>query len=203
MPSPMDWGMSAPYLLAALFAGYLIGSIPFGLLLTRIAGLGDIRAIGSGNIGATNVLRTGNKMLALLTLLLDGGKGSVAVLIAQNYGADVTVCTALGAFMGHVFPVWLRFKGGKGVATFLGIALALNPIVGVAACGTWLSVAAISRISSAAALSAAALTPLYFWLAGQPQLGQLAVLLAVCIFYTHRDNIRRLRKGVEPKIGAR
>lgn len=203
MLSPMDWGMSAPYLLAALVAGYLIGSIPFGLLLTRIAGLGDIRAIGSGNIGATNVLRTGNKMLALLTLLLDGGKGSVAVLIAQNFGADVTVCAALGAFAGHVFPVWLRFKGGKGVATFLGITLALNPIVGVAGCATWLLVAAISRISSAAALSAAALTPLYFWLAGQPQLAQLAVLLAVCIFYTHRENIRRLRQGLEPKIGAK
>jgi len=203
MPSPMDWGLSAPYLLAALLGGYVLGSIPFGLILTRLAGLGDIRAIGSGNIGATNVLRTGNKPLALLTLLLDGAKGAVAVLIAQNWGADVTVSAAFGVFAGHVLPVWLRFKGGKGVATFLGITLGLNPMVGVAGLATWALAAALTRISSAAALATAALTPLYFWLAGQAQLSQLTVLLAAAIFFTHRENIRRLRRGIEPRIGAK
>lgn len=202
MPNPMDWGVSAPYLLAALLGGYLLGSIPFGLILTRLAGMGDIRAIGSGNIGATNVLRTGNRWLALLTLALDGGKGAVAVLIAQNYGPDVTVCAAAGAFFGHLFPVWLRFKGGKGMATFLGIALALNLAVGVLACATWAAVAAVLRISSAATLAAAALTPLYFWWFGQDQLMQLSLLLAVAIWLKHYDNIRRLMAGEEPRIGA-
>ncbi len=198
----MDWSVSAPYLLAALFGGYLLGSIPFGVILTRLAGLGDIRAIGSGNIGATNVLRTGNKFLALLTLLFDGAKGAAAVLIAQNWGADVTVCAAAGAFFGHLFPVWLRFKGGKGVATFLGIALALNPSVGLLACATWAAVAASVRISSAAALAAAALSPLYFWWFAQVQLMQLSLLLAVAIWLKHYDNIRRLLAGEEPRIGA-
>lgn len=202
MPDPMDWGLSGPYLLAALLGGYLLGSIPFGLILTRLAGMGDIRAIGSGNIGATNVLRTGNKLLALLTLLLDGGKGALAVLIAQTYGADVTVSAAAGAFFGHLFPVWLRFRGGKGVATFLGIVLALNPLVGMAVCATWLAVAAVFRISSAAALAAAALSPVYFWWPGQDQLMQLSLLLAVVIWLKHYDNIRRLIAGEEPRIGA-
>lgn len=202
MPNPMDWGLSAPYLLAALCGGYLLGSIPFGLLLTRLAGMGDIRAIGSGNIGATNVLRTGNKILALLTLLLDGGKGAAAVLFAQTWGADITVSAAAGAFFGHLFPVWLRFKGGKGVATFLGIALALSPAVGALACATWAAVAALFRISSAAALAAAALSPFYFWWFGFDQLAQLSLLLAVAIWLKHYDNIRRLMAGEEPRIGA-
>lgn len=202
MPAPMDWGLSGPYLIAALIGGYMLGSIPFGLILTRLAGMGDIRAIGSGNIGATNVLRTGNKMLALLTLLLDGGKGALAVLIAQTWGPDVTVCAALGAFFGHNFPLWLRFKGGKGMATLLGVTLALHWQVGVMACATWAVVAALTRISSAATLVAAALTPLYFWLFGLTQLSQLGVLLAGGIFFTHRSNISRLRQGTEPKIGA-
>ncbi|MCK9993346.1 MAG: acyl phosphate:glycerol-3-phosphate acyltransferase [Alphaproteobacteria bacterium] len=202
MPQPMDWGLSAPYLLAALLGGYLLGAIPFGLILTRLAGLGDIRTIGSGNIGATNVLRTGNRYLAALTLLLDGGKGAAAVLIAKNFGADVTVCAAAGAFFGHLFPVWLRFRGGKGVATFLGIALALNPLAGALSCATWAAVAALFRISSAAALAAAATSPLYFWLLGQDQLMQLSLLLAVAIWLKHYDNIRRLMAGEEPRIGA-
>jgi len=202
MPQPMDWGLSAPYLLAALLGGYLLGAIPFGLILTRLAGLGDIRTIGSGNIGATNVLRTGNRYLAALTLLLDGGKGAAAVLIAKNFGADVTVCAAAGAFFGHLFPVWLRFRGGKGVATFLGVALALNPLAGALACATWAAVAALFRISSAAALAAAALSPLYFWMLGQDQLMQLSLLLAVAIWLKHYDNIRRLMAGEEPRIGA-
>ncbi|MFP5469324.1 MAG: glycerol-3-phosphate 1-O-acyltransferase PlsY [Alphaproteobacteria bacterium] len=202
MPNPMDWGLSAPYLLAALLGGYVLGSIPFGLILTRLAGMGDIRAIGSGNIGATNVLRTGNKFLALLTLLLDGGKGAAAVLLAQNYGADVTVCAAAGAFFGHLFPVWLGFRGGKGVATFLGIALAPSPLAGALICATWIAVAAIFRISSAAALVAAALGPVYFWQFGQDQLMQLSLLLAVVIWLKHYDNIRRIIAGEEPRIGA-
>lgn len=202
MPQPMDWGLSAPYLLAALLGGYLLGAIPFGLILTRLAGLGDIRTIGSGNIGATNVLRTGNRYLAALTLLLDGGKGASAVLIAKNFGADVTVCAAAGAFFGHLFPVWLRFRGGKGVATFLGVALALNPLAGALACATWAAVAALFRISSAAALAAAAASPLYFWMLGQDQLMQLSLLLAVAIWLKHYDNIRRLMAGEEPRIGA-
>ena len=202
MPNPMDWGLSAPYLLAALLGGYVLGSIPFGLILTRLAGMGDIRAIGSGNIGATNVLRTGNKFLALLTLLLDGGKGAAAVLLAQNYGADVTVCAAAGAFFGHLFPVWLGFRGGKGVATFLGIALALSPLAGALICATWIAVAAIFRISSAAALVAAALGPVYFWQFGQDQLMQLSLLLAVVIWLKHYGNIRRIMAGEEPRIGA-
>lgn len=202
MPQPMDWGLSAPYLLAALLGGYLLGAIPFGLILTRLAGLGDIRTIGSGNIGATNVLRTGNRYLAALTLLLDGGKGAAAVLIAKNFGADVTVCAAAGAFFGHLFPVWLRFRGGKGVATFLGVALALNPLAGALACATWAAVAALFRISSAAALTAAATSPLYFWMLGQDQLMQLSLLLAVAIWLKHYDNIRRLMAGEEPRIGA-
>jgi len=202
MPQPMDWGLSAPYLLAALLGGYLLGAIPFGLLLTRIAGLGDIRKIGSGNIGATNVLRTGNKGLAALTLLLDGAKGAAAVLIAQNYGSDVTVCAAAGAFFGHLFPVWLRFRGGKGVATFLGIALALSPLAGVLAIVTWLAMAALFRISSLAALAATALSPVFFWFSGQGQLMQLSLLLAVAVWLKHHDNIRRLLAGEEPRIGA-
>lgn len=202
MPQPMDWGLSAPYLLAALLGGYLLGAIPFGLLLTRIAGLGDIRTIGSGNIGATNVLRTGNKGLAALTLLLDGTKGAAAVVIAQNFGSDATVCAAAGAFFGHLFPVWLRFRGGKGVATFLGVSLALSPLAGALACATWLATAALFRISSLAALTATALSPLYFWTLGQGQLMQLSLLLAVAIWLKHHDNIRRLVAGEEPRIGA-
>jgi acyl phosphate:glycerol-3-phosphate acyltransferase len=202
MPAPMNWGVSAPYLLAALLGGYLLGSIPFGLILTRLAGLGDIRAIGSGNIGATNVLRTGNKLLAVFTLLLDGGKGALAVLIARNWGADVTVCAAAGAFFGHLFPVWLGFKGGKGVATFIGIALALDWRAGALACLTWLLAAAIGRISSAAALMAALATPLYFYFFGQIQLMQLAALLAIAIWLKHYENIRRILNGEEPRIGA-
>lgn len=197
----MDWGVSAPYLLAALISGYLLGSIPFGLILTRLAGLGDIRAIGSGNIGATNVLRTGNKLLALLTLLLDGGKGAVAVLVAQRYGADVTVCAAAGAFFGHLFPVWLRFRGGKGVATFLGIVLALNWMVGVLSCAIWVAAAAVGRYSSAAALTATLLCPVLFWWFGEAQLMQLSLLLAAAVWVKHHENIRRLMAGTEPRIG--
>jgi glycerol-3-phosphate acyltransferase PlsY len=196
-------GMSFSWpFLAALVGGYLLGSIPFGLVLTRIAGMGDIRQIGSGNIGATNVLRTGNKLLALLTLLLDGAKGAAAVLIAGIYGQDMAILAAAGSFLGHLFPVWLRFKGGKGVATFLGIMLAIAWPVGIAACLTWLLVAVVLRYSSLSALFAAALSPVYCYFLADWQRMELAAAMAVLVFVRHHANIRRLLRGEEPKIGA-
>jgi glycerol-3-phosphate acyltransferase PlsY len=188
---------------AALVFGYLLGSVPFGLILTRLAGLGDIRNIGSGNIGATNVLRTGNKKLALATLLLDGGKGVVAVLVARHFNPELAVYAGAAALVGHVFPVWLKFKGGKGVATSLGILLALNWIVGVLACITWLIVAFVFRYSSLSALLAIALAPVYaIWL-GTPEQIVLGIGLAVLVWIRHHENIRRLLKGEEPKIGKK
>lgn len=187
---------------AALVFGYLLGSIPFGLLITRAAGLGDVRNIGSGNIGATNVLRTGNKGLAALTLFLDGAKGAAAVLVASRFGPDMAVIAAAMAVIGHVFPVWLRFKGGKGVATALGVLLGLAWPVGLAACGTWLVTAAIFRYSSLAALVAVAAAPVYAWFLADPQRGELAVFIAALVWLRHHQNIRRLLKGEEPKIGA-
>ena len=152
MPDPISWEHALPYLLAALFGGYLLGSVPFGLVVTRLAGLGDLRTIGSGNIGATNVLRTGRKGLAAATLLLDGGKGAAAVLIAALWGPDMALTAAFGAVLGHLFPVWLGFKGGKGVATTLGVFLALSPLLGAACCALWLIFAFLFRYSSLAAL---------------------------------------------------
>lgn len=193
--------MGWPYLLAVLLAGYLLGSIPFGLILTRLAGLGDIRRIGSGNIGATNVLRTGNKALAAATLLLDGGKGAVAVLIAQHlYGPDAAVVAGAGAFLGHLFPVWLRFRGGKGVATTIGIFLAIAWPVGLIACAVWLLVAALFRYSSLAALIAVAAAPIAAWFLANHQIAALALFLAVVIWQRHHENIRRLLKGEESRI---
>jgi glycerol-3-phosphate acyltransferase PlsY len=189
--------------IAAAVLGYLLGSIPFGLLLTRMAGLGDIRKIGSGNIGATNVLRTGNKGLALATLLLDGGKGAAAVLIARYFEPDLAVIAGAGAFIGHIFPVWLKFKGGKGVATALGTLLALNWEVGVLCCLTWLVVAFVFRYSSLSALLAIALSPVYaFFLGTMPQVW-LGLALAILVWIRHHENIRRLLKGEEPKIGKK
>jgi glycerol-3-phosphate acyltransferase PlsY len=203
MPDPISWEFSWPYLTAALLGGYLLGSIPFGVLLTRIAGMGDIRKIGSGNIGATNVLRTGNKGLALATLLLDGGKGAAAVLIGWNWGPDTAVVAGTGALIGHMAPVWLLFRGGKGVATALGILLAIAWPVGLAACGTWLAVAAIFRYSSLAALVALAAAPVYaVWLA-DPQIMELAGFTAVLVWVRHWQNIVRLLRGQEPKIGRK
>ena len=197
-------------MLVALVGGYLLGSIPFGLVLTRLAGLGDIRNIGSGNIGATNVLRTGRKGLAAGTLILDGGKGAVAVLIAGLWGQDVALAAGSGAILGHLFPVWLNFKGGKGVATKLGLLLALSWPIGIAACLTWLVVALVFRYSSLSALVAAALAPVYAWYlpplwggSGDPRLVWFSVALAVLIWFQHRANIRRLLRGEEPKIGKR
>ena len=183
--------------------GYLLGSIPFGLVLTRLAGYGDIRKIGSGNIGATNVLRTGNKPLALATLLLDSGKGAIAVGLAWHLGGVTLAAIAGGAaFLGHCYPVWLKFKGGKGVATFLGTLLAIAWPVGLACCGTWLIAAALSRISSLSALVAAALGPLYAYFLAGPDQAWMALFCTVLIFIRHRPNIERLIAGTEPKIGA-
>jgi len=184
--------------------GYLLGSIPFGVLVTRAMGLGDLRKIGSGNIGATNVLRTGNKGAALATLLLDGGKGAAAVLIARGAAAgDAAQLAGLAAFLGHLFPVWLGFRGGKGVATFLGTLLALAWPVGAAACLTWLAAALVSRISSLAALVAAALAAIWAALLGHSDLILLTGLLATLVFWKHLPNIERIRAGTEPRIGAK
>lgn len=199
-----DWHDRAPVLIAALVLGYAVGSIPFGLLFSWAAGAGDVRKIGSGNIGATNVLRTGKRWAAAATLICDGGKGAVAVLVAASlHGAVAGVFAGLGAFLGHVFPVWLRFRGGKGVATFFGVMLALAWPVGLLAIGTWLAVAAALRISSLSALVAAGLTPIYMMMYGAPLQAVLALVLAVFIFALHRENIRRLASGTEPRIGTK
>ena len=189
--------------IAWLLVGYLAGSIPFGLLLTKLAGLGDVRRIGSGNIGATNVLRTGNKALAAATLLLDMLKGLVPVLLARWLGGMLAPeMAAAGAFLGHVFPVWLGFRGGKGVATFIGALLGLHWALGLAFIGIWLLVAVLFRISSLSALVAAAAMPLVAPLLGlHPATRTVVILLSLFIFFTHRENIRRLLNGTEPKIG--
>jgi glycerol-3-phosphate acyltransferase PlsY len=184
-------------------AAYLAGSIPFGLLLTRLAGLGDIRKIGSGNIGATNVLRTGNKGLAATTLLLDGGKGAAAVIVAWRFGADMALVAALGSVLGHIFPVWLGFKGGKGVATVLGVWLALDFPVGAAACALWLATAFLFRYSSLAALVAIGATPPLGLLLGSWWIAGVGLLLAALVFLRHEANIRRLFAGTEPRIGQK
>ncbi|MBU6234952.1 MAG: glycerol-3-phosphate 1-O-acyltransferase PlsY [Alphaproteobacteria bacterium] len=183
--------------------GYLLGSIPFGLVITKLAGLGDIRNIGSGNIGATNVLRTGRKDLAALTLILDGGKGAAAVLIASHFGLQAMMGAAMGSFLGHLYPVWLRFKGGKGVATTLGILLAFAPWAGVATCATWLVTAFVTRISSLSALVALALAPFYTAYFYTPKWSWLIGTIAIISWWKHRENIKRLLKGEEPKIGKK
>ncbi len=187
--------------LLPLILGYLFGSIPFGLVITKAAGLGDIRAIGSGNIGATNVLRTGRKDLALATLLLDGGKGAIAVMIALALGWRPEVAGA-AAFLGHCFPVWLKFNGGKGVATFMGTLFALHFPAGVFAGATWLAVAFTLRYSSLSALIAAAATPFVLFAMGKPAFAAAGLFMAALIFIRHRSNITRLLAGEEPKIGA-
>jgi len=196
--------MSMVDLILAAVGGYLLGSIPFGLVLTRMAGLGDIRAIGSGNIGATNVLRTGNKSLAAATLILDSGKGAFAALLAGALASPEAAAVAgLFAVLGHNFPVWLRFKGGKGVATTLGVLLAVSWPVGVAACATWLVIAAAFRYSSLAALVALALSPFYALIWSGNWVTVTALILAVLAIIRHRANIQRLVTGAEPKIGGK
>jgi acyl phosphate:glycerol-3-phosphate acyltransferase len=191
-------------ILALAFAfGYLLGSIPFGVLLTRATGGPDLRTIGSGNIGATNVLRTGRKGLAAATLLCDMLKGTVAVLAAMRYGPDAALAAGLGAFLGHLFPVWLKFKGGKGVATYIGLLIGLHWPAAVIFCAIWLAVAAASRYSSLAALIASALTPFGLWILGRPDVAALFLLLTVLLWVMHRANIARLLNGSEGKIGAK
>jgi acyl phosphate:glycerol-3-phosphate acyltransferase len=187
----------------AFIFGYLLGSIPFGLLLTRAVGGPDIRAIGSGNIGATNVLRTGRKGLAAATLLCDMLKGTIAVFAAARYGTDAALAAGLGAFLGHLFPVWLKFKGGKGVATYIGLLIGLYWPAALLFCAIWLAVAAATRYSSLAALIASALTPLGLWLFGLPNVAALFLLLTVLLWVMHRANITRLISGNEGKIGAK
>lgn len=184
--------------------GYLLGSVPFGLVITRAMGLGDLRRIGSGNIGATNVLRTGNKPAALATLLLDSGKGAIAVLLARAFAGDQAALVAgAAAFLGHLFPVWLGFKGGKGVATFLGTLIAFDWRVGLTACALWAVTAGVSRISSLSALVAAAGAPIAAWLLNGPQMALAAGFMAALIFIRHHANIARLLNGTEPRIGKK
>lgn len=186
----------------ALAFGYLLGSVPFGLLLTRAAGGPDIRAIGSGNIGATNVLRTGRKGIAAATFVCDALKGTLAVFAAARYGADAALAAGLGAFLGHLFPVWLKFKGGKGVSTYIGLLIGLYWPAALLFCAVWLAVAAISRYSSLAGLIASAFTPLGLWFFGLPTVAALFLLLTALLWVMHRANIARLLDGSERKIGA-
>ena len=205
MPDPISWALAWPYYLTALVFGYLLGSIPFGLIITRLAGQGDIRKIGSGNIGTTNVLRTGKKHLAALTLLGDMLKGTVAVLVASRYGGpDPAVIAGFGAFIGHIFPVWLRFRGGKGVATYLGILLGLYWPAALAFAAIWVAVAFVTRYSSASALVASLATPLLLWFVfDRAQVAELMALLSVILWAKHHENIGRLIKGTEGRIGQK
>jgi len=196
MPEP------TPFLAVAFVLGYLLGSVPFGLVLTVLAGNGDLRKLGSGNIGATNVLRAAGKPVAALTVVLDAGKGAAAVALALQWGPDTALMAAYGSVLGHLFPVWLRFSGGKGVATTLGVHLVMAWPVGVACCAAWLLVAGMTRYSSLAALVALALGPAFaWWLTDEPQLIEYTLVIAVIVWARHAGNIRRLLTGTEPKIG--
>jgi acyl phosphate:glycerol-3-phosphate acyltransferase len=193
---------ASAWLPLAFVLGYLLGSIPFGLVLTRLAGTPDLRSIGSGNIGATNVLRTGRKGLAAATLLLDMLKGTAAVLIAGSLGGpDAAMLAALGAFLGHLFPVWLGFKGGKGVAVYIGVLIGLFWPAAVVFCLIWLATAVTSRYSSLSALIASLITPIFLWWFGHPALAALFAVLTLLLIYMHRENIGRLRAGTEGRIG--
>jgi acyl phosphate:glycerol-3-phosphate acyltransferase len=192
------------FLVVAFLLGYLLGSIPFGLVLTKLAGTEDLRSIGSGNIGATNVLRTGRKGLAAATLICDALKGTVAVLIAGTYGGpNAAMLAALGAFLGHLFPVWLKFKGGKGVAVYIGVLIGLFWPAAIMFCVIWLATAVTSRYSSLSALVASFVTPLFLWWFGHAALAALFAVLTMLLFYMHRENIRRLQAGTEGRIGEK
>lgn len=191
-------------LIVVFVLAYLAGSVPFGVLIARALGLGDLRQIGSGNIGATNVLRTGNKKAAAATLLLDAAKGAAALLIARVLvGETGAMVAGLAAFLGHLYPIWLGFRGGKGVATFLGVFLALHWPAGLAACATWMLIAAAARISSLAALIASVVTPLWLWAAGRPDAIWLGVVMAALVWIRHHANLRRLAAGTEPRIARK
>lgn len=190
-------------LIGALVFGYFLGSIPFGLILTRLAGLGDVRSIGSGNIGATNVLRTGNKKLAAATLIFDMLKGTVAVLIASRYGPNAAIAAGLGAFIGHLFPVWIGFKGGKGVATYLGVLIGLAWPGALVFAAVWIVTALLTRYSSLAALIASIIVPIALYFQGSPAIAILFAIMTVIVFFKHKTNITRLLNGSESKIGAK
>ncbi|CUK00301.1 G3P acyltransferase [Ruegeria denitrificans] len=197
---PFDSSMTQLILWAVL--GYLMGSVPFGMIIAKVMGLGNLRNIGSGNIGATNVLRTGNKAAAALTLIFDAAKGAVAVLLARALaGEDAAQIAALAALLGHCFPVWLGFNGGKGVATFLGLWLALDWRVGVACCLTWLVAAAIWRISSLGALAAAAMSVIWVLVLTDSSAFALSIILTLLVYWRHSANLARIKAGTEPKIG--
>src|SRR3954453_9992790 len=196
--------MSDVFLIAAFLLGYLFGSIPFGMVLTKLAGTQDLRSIGSGNIGATNVLRTGRKSLAVATLIGDALKGTVAVVIAGYYaGPNAAILAALGAFLGHLYPVWLKFRGGKGVATYIGVLIGLFWPAAVVFCVMWIATAVTTRYSSLSALIAAFVTPLFLWWFGQPVLASLLVVMTLLLFYKHSENIKRLQAGTEGRIGEK
>ena len=200
IPDLIDFTHGWPYLVAALVFGYLLGSVPFGVVMARVFGLGNLRDVGSGNIGATNVLRTGSKKAAILTLLFDMLKGTVAVLIAAQWGHMTAAMAGFGAFLGHCFPIWLKFKGGKGVATFLGAFLGLHWPTFLAMAATWLVVAFITKLSSLSALIAAATAPLFLALFGANEYVWIAVPMVLLLWWRHHENIRRLLKGEESKI---
>lgn len=196
------WSSAWPAYFAAFALGYLLGSIPFGFILTRLARTGDIRSIGSGNIGATNVLRTGRKGLAAATLVGDALKGTVAVILAWSWwGQEAVLFAALGAFLGHLFPIWLGFKGGKGVATYIGLLVGIFWPAALVFCGVWLLIALITRYSSLSALVASAGTPLLFWILGDGRAASLFLLLSILLWFMHRANIARLLAGTESRIG--
>lgn len=202
MIDPISWEFAWPYVLAAFAGGYFLGAIPFGLILTRLAGLGDVRKIGSGNIGATNVLRTGRKGLAALTMLLDIGKGSGAALVGSLYGPDIMIVASFGVLIGHLFPVWLRFRGGKGVASALGVMLVLAWPAALISIVLWVAVIYMTRYSSLGALVATFCIPfMCYWLAS-PQIAEFSVLIAVLVWSRHIANIRRLLNGTESKVGG-
>ena len=198
------WQLTPQTALAALVIGYLLGSIPFGLLLTRMAGLGDVRKIGSGNIGATNVLRTGNKKLAAATLLLDALKGTTAVLIAYSlFGEEAGILAGFAAFIGHIFPVWIGFKGGKGVATYLGVLLGLAPLMAAVFAVVWIALAFVTRYSSLSALVATLVIPVALWILGADKIAAAMAVMTVISWWKHKTNIARLAAGTESKIGAK
>ncbi len=198
------WDTAPAFLALAAIIGYLLGSIPFGLLLTRAAGLGDVRQIGSGNIGATNVLRTGNKKLAAATLLCDALKGTAAVLIANAlWGYEASLVAGFFAFLGHLFPVWLGFKGGKGVATYIGVLLGAAPLMMLAFAAIWLITAFVTKYSSLSALVAMLIIPIVLWILGPEKTALLVTVLSIISWYMHRENIKRLLAGTESKIGKK
>lgn len=204
MAELLNWQITLPIALAALAFGYLLGSIPFGLLLTKAAGLGDIRSIGSGNIGATNVLRTGNKKLAAATLLLDALKATVAALLAAAlWGPEAGLLGGFAAFLGHLFPIWLGFKGGKGVATYIGTLLGVAPAMVLVFAFLWLTIAKLSRYSSLSALVATLLIPVVLWLIGEPKIALVMAVMTLVTYWKHKANIERLINGTESKIGQK